>query len=97
MRWRLVAAWNVLKACLLVAAVCAAVGVIGYEIEGYRLASLLVFFSLLVAGAAYWYGDRVVLGMVGARELPLGGGHAQKNTRRRPDRNSVVEGKRVCG
>ena len=72
MRWRLVAAWNVLKACLLVAAVCAAVGVIGYEIEGYRLASLLVFFALLVAGAAYWYGDRVVLGMVGARELPLG-------------------------
>jgi heat shock protein HtpX len=57
---------------LLVAAGCALVGVIGYEIEGYRLASLLAFFALLVAGAAYWYGDRVVLGMVGARELPLG-------------------------
>jgi len=71
-RWRLVAAWNVLKACLLVAAGCALVGVIGYEIAGYRLASLLVFFALLVAGAAYWYGDRVVLGMVGARELPVG-------------------------
>jgi len=72
MRWRLVAAWNVLKACLLVAAGCAAVGAIGWEIGSYRLASLLVFFALLVAGAAYWYGDRVVLGMVGARELPLG-------------------------
>ena len=72
MRWRLVVAWNVLKACLLVAAGCALVGVIGYEIAGYRLASLLVFFALLVAGAAYWYGDRVVLGMVGARELPIG-------------------------
>ena len=33
----------------------------------YRLVSLLVFFGLLVAGAAYWYGDRVALGMVGAR------------------------------
>jgi heat shock protein HtpX len=70
-RWRLVAAWNVLKVCLLVAAGCAIVGVIGWEIAGYRLASLLVFFALLVAGAAYWYGDRVVLGMVGARELAL--------------------------
>jgi heat shock protein HtpX len=72
MRWWLVAGWNVLKACVLVAAGCAAVGAIGYEIGGYRLASLLVFFALLVAGAAYWYGDRVVLGMVGARELPAG-------------------------
>ena len=72
MHWRLVAAWNVLKVCLLVAAGCAAVGAIGWEIGSYRLASLLVFFALLVAAAAYWYGDRVVLGMVGARELPLG-------------------------
>ena len=72
MHWRLVAAWNVCKTCLLVAGGCAAVAAIGWPIGGYRLVSLLVFFSLLVAGAAYWYGDRVVLGMVGARELPLG-------------------------
>ena len=64
--------WNVCKAWLLVAGGCAAVGAIGWPIGGYRLVSLLVFFGLLVAGAAYWYGDRVVLGMVGARELPLG-------------------------
>ncbi|HEX3687930.1 MAG TPA: M48 family metalloprotease [Gaiellaceae bacterium] len=72
MRWRLVAAWNIFKAWLLVAGGCAAVAAIGWPIGGYRLVSLLVFFGLLVAGAAYWYGDRVVLGMVGARELPLG-------------------------
>jgi heat shock protein HtpX len=70
--WRLVAAWNIFKAWLLVAIGCAAVAAIGWPIGGYRLVSLLVFFGLLVAGAAYWYGDRVVLGMVGARELPLG-------------------------
>jgi heat shock protein HtpX len=70
--WRLAAVWNVCKAWLLVAGGCAAVGAIGWPIGGYRLVSLLVFFGLLVAGAAYWYGDRVVLGMVGARELPLG-------------------------
>ena len=72
MHWRLVAAWNILKTWLLVAGGCAAVAAIGWPIGGYRLVSLLVFFGLLVAGAAYWYGDRVVLGMVGARELPLG-------------------------
>jgi heat shock protein HtpX len=74
--WRLAAVWNVCKAWLLVAGGCAAVGAIGWPIGGYRLVSLLVFFGLLVAGAAYWYGDRVVLGMVGARELPLGEGPA---------------------
>lgn len=72
MHWRLVAAWNVCKTWLLVAGGCAAVAAIGWPIGGYRLVSLLVFFGLLVAGAAYWYGDRVVLGMVGARELPVG-------------------------
>lgn len=72
MPWRLVAVWNVCKTWLLVAGGCAAIGAIGWAIGGYRLVSLLVFFALLVAGAAYWYGDRVVLGMVGARELPLG-------------------------
>ena len=72
MRWRLVAAWNVCKTLLLVAGGCAAVAAIGWPIGGYRLVSLLVFFGLLVAAAAYWYGYRVVLGMVGARELPLG-------------------------
>jgi heat shock protein HtpX len=71
-RGRLVVVWNVLKAWLLVAGGCAVVGAIGWPIGGYRLVSLLVFFALLVAAAAYWYGDRVVLGMVGARELPLG-------------------------
>jgi heat shock protein HtpX len=70
--WRLVAAWNVCKTLLLVAGGCAAVAAIGWPIGGYRLVSLLVFFGLLVAAAAYWYGDRVVLGLVGARELPLG-------------------------
>jgi heat shock protein HtpX len=71
-RARLLPAWNVFKALLLVAGGCAIVGAIGWAIDGYRLASLLVFFALLVAGGAYWYGDRVVLGMVGARELPTG-------------------------
>jgi heat shock protein HtpX len=69
---RLVVGWNLLKVWLLLAGACAAVGAIGWPLGGYRLVSLLVFFTLLVAAAAYWYGDRVVLGMVGARELAVG-------------------------
>jgi heat shock protein HtpX len=71
-RARLVVGWNVLKVLLLLAGACAAVGAIGWPLGGYRLVSLLVFFTLLVSAAAYWYGDRVALGMVGARELPVG-------------------------
>jgi heat shock protein HtpX len=69
---RLLVLWNVFKAWLLLAIGLGILGAIGWPIGGYRLVSLLVFFGLLVAGAAYWYGDRVALGMIGARELPLG-------------------------
>ena len=72
MHARLVVGWNLLKVWLLLAGACAAAGAIGWPLGGYRLVSLLVFFTLLVAAAAYWYGDRVALGMVGARELPVG-------------------------
>jgi heat shock protein HtpX len=64
--------WNVLKAWLLLVGGCAVLAAIGWPLGGYRLVSLLLFFGLLVAGAAYWYADRVALGMIGARELPLG-------------------------
>ena len=69
---RVVVLWNVLKSWLLLAIGCGLLAAIGWPIGGYRLVSLLVFFCLLVAGAAYWYGDRAALGMIGARELPLG-------------------------
>jgi heat shock protein HtpX len=69
---RLSAITNVLKVWLLLVGGSAALGAIGWFLGGYRLSSLLVFFGLLVAAAAYWWADRVVLGMVGARELPVG-------------------------
>jgi heat shock protein HtpX len=71
-RGRLLVTWNVAKAWLLVAFGCGILAAIGWPLGGYRLVSLLVFYGLLVAGAAYWYADRVALGMVGARELPVG-------------------------
>jgi len=63
---------NVLKAWLLLVAACALLGGIGFAADGYRGFSILVFCVLMLAGAVYWYADRIVLGMVGAREVPLG-------------------------
>src|SRR6476469_9635032 len=67
-----VAARNIAKSWLLVLALAALFGLIGWALGGARLASLFVFCALLLAAGAYWTFDRVVLGMLGARELPLG-------------------------
>ena len=60
---------NLLKAWLLLAAVCAVLGLIGWGLDGFRVASIFVFCGLLGAAAVYWHLDRAALGMVGAREL----------------------------
>jgi heat shock protein HtpX len=76
----LYAARNVLKAWALALTVCALLGSLGYAAGGVRLLSILVFCALLLAGATYWYADRVALGLVGARELPVGEGPALHST-----------------
>ena len=68
---RLLVARNLAKAWLLLGAFCGVFAALGWVAGGYRLLSTLVFCSLLLAGAVYWYADRVVLGMTGARELAL--------------------------
>lgn len=70
MTGRLVVAANVAKVLLLLGWICAALGGLGWLLGGYRTLSIVVFGVLLTAAAGYWYGDRVVLGMLGARELP---------------------------
>jgi heat shock protein HtpX len=60
---------NLVKVWLLLAAVCAGLGLIGWGLNGYRVASIFVFCGLLAAAAVYWHLDRAALGMVGAREL----------------------------
>src|SRR4029079_10687271 len=67
-----VAARNIAKSWLLVLALAALFGLIGWALGGARLASIFVFCALLLAAGAHWTFDRVVLGMLGARELPLG-------------------------
>lgn len=63
---------NILKGWLLLAGICSVLGLIGWGLGGVRVLSLFVFAGLLLVGGAYWAFDRVVLGMVGARELPVG-------------------------
>ena len=45
---------------------------VGWLLDGLRGLTIFAFCALLVAAGAYWTFDRVVLGMIGARELPLG-------------------------
>ena len=68
---RLIALRNVAKAWALLVGICALLGLFGWWIGGYRLLSIFVFCGLLLVGGAYWTFDRVVLGMVRARELPV--------------------------
>jgi heat shock protein HtpX len=68
---RLAATRNLLKVWGFVLALSAALGLLGWSGGGYPLLSSVVFCSLLATAAAYWYADRVVMGMVGARELAL--------------------------
>jgi heat shock protein HtpX len=69
---RLVALWNLAKVLLALTGLCAALGGLGWLLGGYRVLSIFIFCALLAAVAVYRYADRIVLGMVGARELPKG-------------------------
>src|SRR5882724_2142921 len=67
-----IAVRNVVKAWILLAGVCGVLAFVGWAIGGVRLLSIFVFSGLLLVVGAYWSFDRVVLGMVSARELPVG-------------------------
>jgi heat shock protein HtpX len=66
------AARNILKSWLLVLALAAVFALVGWLLDGVRGLTIFVFCALLLAAGAYWTFDRVALGMIGARELPVG-------------------------
>jgi heat shock protein HtpX len=78
-RWLLVLR-NALKAWLLLAAFALAFAALGWRLGGYRLALLFLGSAVLLAGALYAYADRIVMGMVGARELLVGEAPALHST-----------------
>ena len=73
---------NVLKAWLVLVALCVILGLIGYGIGGLKVASYFVFCGVLVGIAAYVSLERVVLGLLRAREV---------TARDAPDLHAAVE------
>jgi heat shock protein HtpX len=71
---------NVLKAWLVLTVVALLFGLVGWKLGGYRIALLFVGSIVLLGAAVYWYADRIVLGMVGARELLEGEAPALHST-----------------
>jgi heat shock protein HtpX len=68
---RAAVATNFLKAFALLVGVCALFAAAGWFAGGYRLLLLFGAAAFLFAATLYWYGDRFVLGMLDAKELPL--------------------------
>jgi heat shock protein HtpX len=71
---------NILKAWLVLVVFALLLGALGWQLGGYRLAILFIASAVLLATAVYWYADRIVLGMVGARELVEGEAPALHST-----------------
>ncbi len=68
----LVALRNILKIWLLVVALAGVMALAGWALGGLRLLSIFAFAALLTALGAWLMFDRVALGMIGAREVPVG-------------------------
>jgi heat shock protein HtpX len=91
---RLLVLRNILKAWLLLAVFSLAFAAFGWRLGGYRLALLFLGSAVMLAGALYAYADRIVMGMVGARELLIGESPALHSTvERLASRAGVVKPK----
>ena len=62
---------NVVKAWLLLGGFVALLTAFGWWVGGFRLASIFFVAAALMAATTYWYGPRIVLASLGARELTL--------------------------
>ena len=69
MRSRFLILRNLLKCWALLAVVATLFGAAGWAFGGYRLSILFAGSIVLLASAIYAYADRIVMGMLGAREL----------------------------
>jgi heat shock protein HtpX len=68
------AARNVAKAFLLLGGFVAVFTALGWWLGGVRLAGVFFVVCLLMAATLHWYGPRIVLASLGARELTLAEG-----------------------
>jgi heat shock protein HtpX len=70
----MLAAKNVAKAFLLLGGFVAVFTAFGWWVGGVRLASVFFVVCLLMAATLHWYGPRIILASLGARELMLAEG-----------------------
>jgi heat shock protein HtpX len=82
-RGTLLAARNVAKAALLYGGLAGGLFALGWWIGGVRLGSVFLVVGLLMAATVYWYGPRVILASLGARELQLAEAPALHSTAER--------------
>lgn len=66
---RLLVVRNVAKALVLLGGFAALLTALGWWLGGIRLAGLFFVTSLLMVATVYWYGPRIVLASLGARDL----------------------------
>jgi heat shock protein HtpX len=86
---RLLILRNVLKCWALFAAAGTLFAAAGWSLGGYRLSVMFAGSIVLLAAAIYAYADRIVMGMLGARELVQGEAPALHSTL---ERLSLVAG-----
>lgn len=77
---RLVAVRNVLKVWAILVVLAGVFGLAGWQLGGYRVALLFLASIVLLAAAVYAYADRIVMGMLGAREMVEGEAPALHST-----------------
>ncbi|MGN6800174.1 MAG: M48 family metalloprotease [Gaiellaceae bacterium] len=80
MRDRFLILRNVLKCWVIPVVVGVLLGALGWEFGGYRVSILFAGSIVLLAAAIYTYADRIVMGMLGARELVQGEAPALHST-----------------
>jgi heat shock protein HtpX len=71
---------NLVKALLFLGGFVALLTALGWFLGGFRIASLFLVVALLMTATVYWYGPRIVLASLGARELTLAEGPALHGT-----------------
>lgn len=95
MRTAVLAARNITKAWLLLGGLAGGLFALGWWIGGLRLGSVFFVVGLLMAATVYWYGPRVLLASLGARELPLAEAPALHSTAERLAMMARVERPRL--
>lgn len=83
MRSRLLAARNIAKALILYGVIAGGLFALGWWLGGVRLGSVFLVVGLLMAATVFWYGPRVILASLGARELQIAEAPALHSTAER--------------